>query len=394
MHGIIQSKRAVYWVAGLISLFISLWIFKQTELINPDGICYVESAANMPKGLHYAMHLCGQAGWPFYSILIYGMHLLTHFTMENSAYLLDALLSLLSVLTFIRIVEVLALQKQNHFILWLAAFVILFSNIFNDVRHYIIRDHGYFAFYLLAILFLLNFFQIRKWFYALGWSVASIIATFFRIEGAIFLALIPLIAFFDWRTSFVIRIQSFFKLNLLSIIGVCFVAVLLWFHPEESLGRFREINLQQASMFLTVLQTKSELLKTYILNKHAMIDPKIILFFTLLVWYLYSAISNVSWIYMILVVYAWSKKLLKMPPIMNMVIWSYLIINVALTFLFLSTNMFISKRYLVGQSLVLMLWVPFALQALFLQWRTRKLCVMLVLILLVISAASGLIEFG
>lgn len=394
MHSMIRQSRVVYLIAGFFSILLSLWIYQQTELINPDGVCYVQSASVVKQGLHEVMHLCGQASWPFYSVLIYSAHAVTGFSFENSAYILNALLTLLSVLAFIRIVDVLSLNKKDNLILWLAAFVILFSNIFNDVRHYIIRDHGYFAFYLLSILSLLQFSKNNRWYYAVFWSISSIFATLFRIEGAVFFVLIPMVAFFDVRQAWLTRIKIFLQLNIFLIISVIILSVVLVTHPDESLGRLREINLLHALKFISVFQVKSELLKQYLFNQHAMVDPKIILFFTMIIWYLYSAISNVSLIYMILVVYAWCQRLLQAPRMMHVVLWAYLLVNVSLTAMFLAVNMFISKRYLVAQSLVLMLWVPFALSALLHQWKSRRWVMIAIAILLFLSSIGGIIEFG
>ncbi len=394
MPPMIQSSRFIYFIAGFVSILLSCWIFQQTELINSDGVCYVESAALMNQGLHQAMHLCGQAEWPFYSILIFSVHAITNFSFENSAYFLNALLTLMSVLIFIRIVDVLRLNKKGNLILWLAAFVILFSNIFNDVRHYIVRDHGYFSFYLLAILSLLQFFRNYKWYYALWWGFASIIAMLFRIEGAVFFVLIPIIAFFDVKYPFLHRLKSFLQLNIFLIVSVIILSVMFLFYSDEALGRLREINSNHALMFIAVFQAKSAVFKQFLFNRHAMVDPHIILFFTLIMWYLYSVVSNVSFIYMILIIYAWCKRLLKAQPMMHVVMWSYLSLNVALTALFLAAHMFLSKRYLVAESLVLMLWVPFALAAILSQWQSRKWIVIIVATLLAFSSIGGLVEFG
>lgn len=393
MNRFFQSSRAVYLVAGFLSILLSLWVVHKTEIINPDAVCYLQSAESVPQGLHYVMHLCGQAKWPFYSVLISSVVRVTGFSYENAAYFIDGIFSLISVLSFIGIVGLLR-KNQGTTLLWLAALVILLSNVFNDVRHYIVRDHGYFAFYLVAIFFLLQFFQDRKWYTALAWGFFSILATLFRIEGAIFLVLIPWIVFLDFQQSFFARVKYFLQLNALSILGALFVGGVLLFLPSETLGRLQEINPQRAVRFISHFQNKAELMKLFILNKHAAGNEKIVLFLTLIVWYLYSAVTNVSLIYMLLVIYAWSKKLLQTLRMKHIVLWAYLVVNVGLTFIFLTENMFISKRYLIAQSLILMLWVSFALFALLQQWKTRKTAIVIVFILILVSSASGIFSLG
>lgn len=56
--------------------------------------------------------------------------------------------------------------------------------------------------------------------------------------------------------------------------------------------------------------------------------------------------------------------------------------------------MFLSKRYLIALSLVVMLWVPFALQHLALKWRDQKWPMALALVMIVASSIGGVFEFG
>ena len=75
--------------------------------------------------------------------------------------------------------------------MWLAAGVILLSHELNSVREYIIRDHGFWTFYLSSLFFLLRFFKKPIKSYALGFSLSLAIATLFRVEGSLFLLFLP-----------------------------------------------------------------------------------------------------------------------------------------------------------------------------------------------------------
>src|SRR5689334_12361975 len=131
------SPWAIYSFAALISLIFSSWVAYREVLINPDAICYLQSAAMIGVGgLRKAMNLCTQAQWPFYSILIYVLSKLTQLPLLISAYLWDALFTACSVVTFLAVVHQLGASRR---ILWLAAFVILLAHQFNSIRQYIIR---------------------------------------------------------------------------------------------------------------------------------------------------------------------------------------------------------------------------------------------------------------
>jgi hypothetical protein len=79
MSLILRNNNAViYLVAALFSILLSFDGSLRATVVNPDGVCYLQSAATIATaGVHHAMHICGQAQWPFYSILIYDLVALT-----------------------------------------------------------------------------------------------------------------------------------------------------------------------------------------------------------------------------------------------------------------------------------------------------------------------------
>src|SRR5579862_1633069 len=104
MHRLMTARYPVYLIAALLSMACSIWISSREMVINPDAICYLQSAAAMKDNFHFAMNLCGQAKWPFYSLLIAGFVQVTQFSYETSAYLINGFFSLLTVLVFMRII--------------------------------------------------------------------------------------------------------------------------------------------------------------------------------------------------------------------------------------------------------------------------------------------------
>src|SRR3990167_10792551 len=189
-----QRERFLYCFAIIISILLSLSMNMSRPLVNPDAICYLSSAESMGEyGIKAAMQLCGQAKWPFYSMLIYGFVTMSHLSYVIAAYILDGFFSLFSVVMFILIVKKLGGSRR---VLWLAAMVILLSHQFNSVREYIIRDHGFWAFYLISMFLLIRYYKQSTWQIALSWNISLMIATLFRIEGAFFLFAIPFFTLF------------------------------------------------------------------------------------------------------------------------------------------------------------------------------------------------------
>lgn len=396
MYGIARQHWSVYLTAIFFSIALSVWASVGNEVINPDAICYLQSAQSMPQGLRFASQLCDQAKWPFYSALIFSFARVTHFSYLHSAEMLDGIFSLISVVTFISIV-----RRLNGSIrtMWFAALTILLAHEFNSIREYIVRDHGFFAFYLVSVFLLLRFFEKTNLTNALSWSASLIVATLFRIEGLIFLCLLPFVALLQGST-FSQRIKSFLKLNVLSLIGLAIFVMWVVMHPKQSLdhvGRVEEIRFQLAhgySVAADNFMTKTHVIAQQVMSQYSKHDAAIVFFFAIIGLYLWNVLQNISLIYAALTVYAWSRKLLRVEKPVRWVLWSYIAVNIAITAIFLVENMFLSKRYLIALSLMFMLWVPFALEDLYRQWQQRKWPFVIAMLLIMIWSVGGIFNLG
>ncbi|HLB43224.1 MAG TPA: hypothetical protein VJN02_10360 [Gammaproteobacteria bacterium] len=394
-----QREGFIYFFAICVSSLLSLGIANHQEIINPDAICYLTSAEEIGKsGLHAAMQICGQAKWPIYPLLIYGLAQISHCSYSAAAYLLNGLFSLISVVAFILITKELGGSRR---ILWLAAFTILLSHKFNNVREYIIRDHGFWAFYLLSILLLLRYFRQPGWMAALFWSGSILLATLFRLEGAIFLFLLP---FLSWMHFFSLseRFKSFLKLNLLTII-ICFVLIAwLLLYPQSSLEKFGRLNeiIHQVHHGLTIITNQfaesKVALAQYVLTGDSTKEAGSVLLMVMGTWYVVSVINNLSWIYSALLIYAWWRKVVTFSFSATLILSAYLGINILVTLSFLFERLFLSHRYLIALSLVFMLWIPFALEDLLQKYDQVKyrFVVYASIVLMVIASLGGIFDFG
>ncbi|MES2217652.1 MAG: hypothetical protein V4501_04495 [Pseudomonadota bacterium] len=391
MKQVVTSTLTIYVTAALLSLLLAYDGTLRASVINYDGICYLQSAATLgTASLHEAMHICGQAQWPFYSMLIYGVTLLSQLSIMNAAYVLNGLLSLITVLSFIYLVKLLTDSKP---VLWFAAAAILLMHEFNSVREYVIRDHGFWAFYLVSVALLIQYFRKPSLPGAMLWSGALLLATLFRVEGVIFLILLPWLAWFTQGQ----RLKQFLQLNLLSILAAAMTLLYLLLHQQTTvnLSRFSELLFQVHHGFQVLVQTfndKSTALAQAILNGYSARDAKLIFGLMLIAWYGVSVIINLSIVYTLIALFTYHKKLLKLDAAARQVFLGYILINVLITAPFLVEYMFLSKRYLIALSLLLLVWVPFGLAAV---WEQRRRSLTIITALLVIaSALGGVIDFG
>jgi hypothetical protein len=391
----------IYGVAVFLSLLLSAWLACRETIVNPDAICYLQSAAVVGAGgLRKAMNLCVQAQWPFYSVLIYFLSAFTHLSLTASAYSLDAIFTAMTVVTFIALIRELGGSQR---VLWLAAFVILLAHEFNSIRQYIIRDHGFLAFYLLSLYFLLRYVSVLRGSYALAWGASLLVATLFRIEGAVFLVLLPWTVWFTSSLTLWQRIKGFWQLNALSFAAGLAVFGWLIFHPEislASLGRMQDLVFQlfhAGGLVWQRFQVSADAFAHAVLTADSMQDAGLVFSLSIIMWYLVRVMTNLSVIYSALMAYGLKRKLLPLTPGARQIIGGYIFTNIMITSLFLAQHLFLSKRYLIALTLVLMLWVPFALDGLIKSWETRKApswVMPFVVSLVIISSLGGIFDFG
>lgn len=393
---LVQRISPLYVFAFIASALISLWVNIRESVINPDAICYLYSAEEFGKsGLHGAMKLCPQAIWPFYSGFIYAFEQLTHLSYTTAAFTLDGFFSAISVVLFIAIVKELGGTRLT---LWLAALVILLAHEFNILRQDIIRDHGFWAFYLASVWLLLRYVRRPTWRGALTWSASLFAATIFRIEGAVFLLLMPLAVWFDGQVSFKSRAYHFFMLNLPILLIMFGLGVWFATHAQQSMsqfGRVAEVSHQIQNGFRIIFE-QYQLMKASIaeniLSHNSLRDAGEVTLLLLISWYVVNVVGNLSLIYAALVAYAWVTRAATFTRAAKIIVMGYLLVNVTITFGFFAQNHFLAKRYLIALSLILMLWVPFALARL--AELKRWLVYYVAIALIVISSLGGLFHFG
>lgn len=398
-HVPLVHERYIYLLAGVISLVLSAFINYRETVINPDAVCYLLSADYVPQGISATMHLCGQAIWPFYSILIYSVAKITHINMMLAAYFIDASFSVLSVLTFIKIIAELGGKKTT---LCFAALVILLHHDFNSVRQYIIRDHGYWAFYLLSLLSLLKFVKRPTWYYAVAFSMSLLMATLFRIEGAIFFILLPWLIWLMPRYRFKQRGYYFLMLQAIPLLILLLLAAWMMLHPQQTLtnlGRVIEVprQLQQGLTFIIERYAQAKAgLAQHVLTSDSYHEAGKLLIALLIIWYLLIITSSLSLPFTVLVLYAAISKTIKLPRLEKWVVSGYLSINLLITFAFLLEHFFLSKRYVLAFTITLAIFVPFALQQLYAQRQQYAMRVLFFLAIASISIASlgGIFDFG
>ncbi len=356
----------------LLAMLLAAQIqYIQHGWINPDSVLYFESARLFALGEWQQGFNVFQ--WPLYALLIAFTHQVTTLDIQTSAQLLSMIFFGITTASFLKIIELAGGGKS----VMLAGILILFSSSYlvGDVLEMLLRDQGFWAFFLTSLVFFIRFYKTRSYQDAFFWQVCMITATLFRIEGISYLIALPLMLLFNQKQLLAHSILDFLKCNFLniSLIILMIAALMLNIIHIENLGRLNEIFTTNLYDQLTEkLFAQSDIMGTAVLGRY--LDefalPGILLTFiyVLIVKTIYATgYVNAG----LAVLTIQSKPALlddKVAKILNIAAVIALI-NMAL----IITKVFVlSGRYVIALSLILMIFAAFYLGALFKHLRTSS----------------------
>lgn len=397
-----NASRQLLVAATLCSIILTWLELIPQNPFNVDGILYLHAAdVYLQQGYQACLAVYK---WPFFSIAIAWLSRLTSLSLEHTAYIINASLQVLLVITFIQLTAALNGSRWHCRI---AALIILLYPYLNGIRGQIIRDFGYWAFALLAVLWLLRYSQTWRLRYALGWACAMFLAGLFRIEGLLFLYTAPCLLLFQ-NLSWQQRWRGFIGA---SIIPLLFLLILASLHQHghhfdhtTSSSRLSELTtqLQQGFTLMTTgFQQLSLTIQQHVLNSQGTESSMLFLFGGLTAVFIVTFIQALTPVYTILCGYGMTTQ--KMPASRNdkIIILGFIKINLLLLLFFIAQKLFIDKRYLVFLAILCMLWLPATLVDLLAtirqhhgSWSGKK-CFMLISILaLLLAAIGGIVRFG
>jgi hypothetical protein len=327
---------------ALASLILSLFVYFNSDIINRDGILYINLAeAYIEGGLAETVKLYN---WPFYPILIASINQLTSFPLEDCAHLLNALLLVLMLDTLLLICN--KLLDGNYQQLSTAAVLFICFQPFNEYRDFIIRDFGYWAFCCLTLYRFIIFLEKPSIQNATIWQIVAVIAVLFRIEGIVILIGLPLYLFI--HNSPMSAVLQIIKLNYLYILISPLVIGLATEMPEV-ISAFNKVttivDYTNLDTLLSAFNQKSYIIQTQILNHHSAHYSGFILSSGLIAMLIYKLIKATSFSYLSIYLLArWHNKKIFPTPYRNLIIY-FFAINVLILLTFLFKQYSISQRY-------------------------------------------------
>ncbi len=391
-----RSQKEFYYWGIFLSFFLSGLSLLLSSGVGNDGILYLRGAEIYhAQGLRATMALYP---WPFYSIVISGVHSLLGVSYITAAKVLNVFFQAWTVYFFLRLVF--HFNKAASVGFW-ALLCILCYGPFNALRHYLLRDFGYWAFYLSALWTALHFLKTQKQFYLWAAGLSMGLALLFRIEGVL-IALAIILPFllmpgFSMRQRWVNTLILAWPFFLGAIIFFCLGSPAL-----AGGGRLQDISHFALHGFsdLMAQQKQAIALLEQAWGPHYVFAKITPMYYSMLIAYFISVlISATGVIYSLIAGYGLFKRRLLMSRAEKYLFSSLMVSQLLVFFIFLAQRLFLELRYVMSFSFILLIWVPVALEALyqrsFMRPKTiyRQGYLMLIAAVFILSLLQGFVHF-
>lgn len=379
----------------LLSVIVACWVmYIQHGWINVDSVLYFEAARLFSIGEWKSGMQIFQ--WPGYPLLIAGLHYITSLDFQLCAQILTAVFFAIATHSLLRIIM---LAGGDKFSLILAA-VLLFSSpyIVGDVLPMLLRDQGFWAFLLTALLFFIKYYRHHSTKYAFYWQLFAAAALIFRTETITYIALLPLTLLFTPNITVALKIRNFFFAYALyvTLAMISIVAVVL--HSTISLSDLEHVKdtfltMSKLHDFSAELSAKAQLMGTDVLGEPLANFAWTGLILTLISIALIKCLYVAGLAPLSLMVLAYNKTKSNMAnDVRHLVLISALIALINALLIILQVNI-LSNRYVIFFGFMLLIIATFSARALVDQWQARQLNKIekTIIIIAILSVTLGMV---
>ncbi len=264
----IAPKKLFWWVV-FASVLLAGWMqYIQHGWINPDTVLYFEQARLIAIGDWTGA--VGVLNWPLYGACIAAVHKITGLGIHQSAQVLNMLFFGISTASFLTIIQLAGGGAR----VMLAGTLLLFGGqyLVGDVLEMLLRDEGFWAFYLTGLVFFIRYVQHNKLYDALLWQLCIIIATLFRIEAICYLIGLPLCLLLmrelSWKNR-LLHLLNTYSIAIFALIGITATIIISDNLSMRNFGRLQEVfSLSWYQEFTLKLFTQAEIMSSQVLGKY------------------------------------------------------------------------------------------------------------------------------
>lgn len=368
---VLPRRAFLRWLLFVVvaSPVLSIWALNVDDVINNDGIEYLRSAQAWVDGdVLGALRLWK---WPFYPLLIASLSSGFGFDIEIAAHVINAVLFTCLGVVFLAAVR--ELGGRNTTLLFATA-VFLLHPVFNEYRSFIIRDPGYLVGYMTGLFFLFRLARTGARGCLVGAFVGFTVATLFRIEGAVFVALLPYLLYANSQTE---TRSRWVLLLTLGVIALALFGLFGWWALESTpkvdtlgvLDRPLDVLTAGWAQVGNNVQAKIQLLEQEFLSNYSSGYSAILYILTVATVVFSSLLSELTVVYAAILLYGFKRKT-RFPVDAATRYWAVMIAaNILILVGFTVSRLFLAPRYPLALILTLLLMVPFVLEALVRRWQ-------------------------
>ncbi len=388
----IDQLRYGRLIAGsvIFALLLAAWMqYIQHGWINPDSVLYFEQAKRYVQGDFTGM--VALFNWPLYGMCIGSVHQLTGFSIHLSAQCLNVIFFGISVYSFLKLILLLGGSQRTIFF----AAALLFSSqyIVGDVLEMLMRDEGFWAFYLSALFFFVRFALLQKNSDAILWQLCIIIAMLFRLEAIAYLLLLPILYLCSTSTPWRERLMDGLRLYSLSLLFGLIVLIYFAQHPEVGMSHFGRLQEVFDAHFYTSLTeklfTQADIMANDVLERYLdefAVEGLLLTFAFVLIS---KSIVATGYLPAAMAYFGIKQKYDAMSPLGRRILLLVLLIGFITASLIIIKRFVLSKRYLVALVWMLLIFASFQLAKLSRQTNLRS---RLLIVAISVVMALGLIK--
>ena len=355
------TETQLQWLFTVLAALLA-WrvIYIQHGWINDDSVLYFEVARLFSLG-EWKQGLA-LYNWPLYPALIAFIHKLAHLEFQAAAQVLNVIFFALSTYSFVSLIRLAGGNKLSI----ACGTLLLFSTLYlvGEVLPMLLRDQGFWAFFLTSICFFIQFYREEKFKTALLWQISAILAVLFRIEAITFLLFIPLVLLTNKKPK---RAKAWIRANCLSLLAFVLIVLALFLHASATLsdfGRLYELVtvFQRAYANLTLgLSQKAHIMGEQVLgsflDQYGMLGVVTTLFTILCI----KCITAPGWLATLILAANWKNIGTQLLPDARKILFWVIILTIVNAAVILISSFILSGRYVASLGFVMLILSAFCL---------------------------------
>ena len=395
----IWQRLDIRLCAVAVSLLVSLLNYWFPYPLNDDGFTFIRTAQIFQEqGLSAAIE---HYPWAAYPLAIGLLSKLLAIELMTAAYLLNAVFYALLVYAWLSIVREI---DSSRILLALAAIVILVYPQLNENRSEFIRDIGFVALVVTAIWQMIRFWHTRHMSNVVGFTLLLLLATSLRIEGLVYLLFTPWVFLLEGDKVLAIRFRTVAQFLLLSLVTLVIVVLLMSFSGYNLI----QLALDFVSTYVPFITEtlfpspdRAMAVATALFNDFAANYSKEYILPILLVALLIVLAGNlfnaVGGPFLLVILFGLAKKYATLPRRVALPVMTFMLCNLVILFCFVFITRYLTSRYALVFSTLLILLVPVIMQRT-LEWAGQigqlRLIRPVLVIFLLYCAFDAYVSFG